>query len=87
MARRVNSREPGRRPSGSDHRDGAARLAMALLRAEAGSPDPQRMEDVADGGGHEPPGSHDTALFAEGEGEHGNTLQTYLREIRRAPLR
>lgn len=80
MARRASSREPSRRPNGQDHRDAAARLALDALHADAGA---------AGGGAHEGTDgaeAPDAALFAEGDGEHGNTLQTYLREIRRAPL-
>jgi RNA polymerase nonessential primary-like sigma factor len=51
---------------------------MALLH---GAASPELSADRADGGD-----TPDAALFAEGEGEHGNALQSYLREIRRAPL-
>lgn len=49
-----------------------ARLALAALQV--------------DGGDAEPLLEPETARWATGEPEHGNTLQSYLREIRRAPL-
>ncbi len=57
-------------------------------------PDPGAMIDIVvphgiDGDGADPGAAGDAAVPAElaaGEGEIGNTLQTYLREIRRAPL-
>ncbi|MBX3636905.1 MAG: RNA polymerase sigma factor RpoS [Rubrivivax sp.] len=94
MARRASSREPDRRPNGQHHRDGAARLA--LLRAEDGPAQPSGPDRAggpdngADAAGTADAtgaaDAPDAALFADGDGEHGNTLQTYLREIRRAPL-
>jgi RNA polymerase nonessential primary-like sigma factor len=52
--------------------DPLARLAQAALQA--------------DGGDAEPALETETGRWAAGEPEHGNTLQSYLREIRRAPL-
>ena len=49
-----------------------ARLALAALQV--------------DGGDAEPLLEPETARWATGEPEHGNTLQSYLREIRRAAL-
>jgi len=52
--------------------DPLARLALAALQVDDGDAEPLP----------EPEG----ALLAAGEPEHGNTLQSYLREVRRAPL-
>jgi RNA polymerase nonessential primary-like sigma factor len=56
--------------------DPLARLALAALQVNAG--DAERLSEL------EPLG--DPAVWAAGEPEHGNTLQSYLHEIRRAPL-
>ncbi|HSQ72484.1 MAG TPA: RNA polymerase sigma factor RpoS [Rubrivivax sp.] len=52
--------------------DPLARLALAAWQV--------------DGGDAEPLPEPEAATWSAGESEHGNTLQSYLREIRRAPL-
>ena len=56
--------------------DPLARLVLAALQVDAG--DAERLPEI------EP--LSDAPTWAAGEPEHGNTLQSYLREIRRAPL-
>ena len=66
-----------------------ARLALAALQAEAAAADGDALDtepgtDEVDGEAPDPP--VETPPWLAGEGDHGDTLQSYLRDIRRAPL-
>jgi RNA polymerase nonessential primary-like sigma factor len=64
---------------GAEHEIGAAMLEVAVANGPEGEvPDSAERAPASDTAG--PP------ELAAGDGEVGNTLQTYLREIRRAPL-
>jgi RNA polymerase nonessential primary-like sigma factor len=60
----------------------AARALAALRQQAAATPDDTASEDITPDAGNDA----GLPLQASDEPEHGNTLQSYLREIRRAPL-
>ena len=68
-----------RREAHNGHANGDALAARALLSLERDEPD----EPAADDADAAPA---TLAKLADGETDHGNTLQSYLRDIRRAPL-
>jgi len=68
-----------RREAHNGHANGDALAARALLSLERDEPD----EPAADDADAAPA---TLATLADGETDHGNTLQSYLRDIRRAPL-
>ena len=75
--------------NGHAHGDAAAARALAGLNGQAHGADPSGPESDPNSDADSAPADLAPPLLAlldDGETDHGNTLQSYLRDIRRAPL-